>query len=200
LSDAGGVADDRDRETKSDGGHDTKSDDAGSNGIAACAVAGGRCLLGGPAGCANVGPQDCNPDRNPGGAVCCLDPPMNDCPTSRCPPGASPVMPPGEPCPIACDFVVGIDGAGSECRFEYLGEWVRCEEAGWPYVEWVEGARTLQDCVAECLSRPECTAVTDYFGTAPELGCALYTSTCEAPFVPIWGEEDRGVDYRKGCR
>ena len=23
-------------------------------------------------GCATIGPQDCNPDRNPGGAVCCL--------------------------------------------------------------------------------------------------------------------------------
>ena len=22
--------------------------------------------------CPNIGPQDCNPDRNPGGAYCCL--------------------------------------------------------------------------------------------------------------------------------
>jgi hypothetical protein len=38
----------------------------------ACKAAGGRCVLGGFPSCATVGPQDCNPDRNPGGAFCCL--------------------------------------------------------------------------------------------------------------------------------
>src|ERR1044071_5668364 len=42
------------------------------SGPAACAAAGGKCILGPGLGCAQVGPQDCNPDRNPGGAVCCL--------------------------------------------------------------------------------------------------------------------------------
>lgn len=40
-----------------------------------CIEAGGQCLIGSVTGmglCPNVGPQDCNPDRNPGGAVCCL--------------------------------------------------------------------------------------------------------------------------------
>jgi hypothetical protein len=42
-----------------------------------CAAAGGRCLIGPPTNCkteAPPGAQDCNPDRNPGGAMCCLVP------------------------------------------------------------------------------------------------------------------------------
>jgi hypothetical protein len=42
-----------------------------SSGQAQCEAAGGQCVLGG-AWCSNPGPQDCNPDRNPGGAFCCL--------------------------------------------------------------------------------------------------------------------------------
>ena len=42
-----------------------------SSGPAACVAAGGQCLIGGNR-CPNQGPQDCNPDRNPGGAFCCL--------------------------------------------------------------------------------------------------------------------------------
>jgi hypothetical protein len=44
---------------------------AAQSGPEACISAGGQCLLG-PAVCAIRGPQDCNPDRNPGGAFCCL--------------------------------------------------------------------------------------------------------------------------------
>src|SRR6476659_3597865 len=43
------------------------------SGPAACTAAGGRCILGPGIGCAKFGPQDCNPDRNPGGAMCCLE-------------------------------------------------------------------------------------------------------------------------------
>jgi hypothetical protein len=42
------------------------------NGPAACEAAGGQCRPGGAPPCGNIGPQDCNPDRNPAGAVCCL--------------------------------------------------------------------------------------------------------------------------------
>ena len=44
------------------------------NGPAECAAAGGHCILGPPTNCDGgvVGPQDCNPERNPGGGVCCL--------------------------------------------------------------------------------------------------------------------------------
>jgi hypothetical protein len=43
------------------------------SGPAACVAAGGQCVIGGGGNtCPNAGPQDCNPDRNPGGAFCCL--------------------------------------------------------------------------------------------------------------------------------
>jgi hypothetical protein len=43
------------------------------NGPAACVAAGGHCICG-PFACDGgvIGPQDCNPDRNPCGGVCCL--------------------------------------------------------------------------------------------------------------------------------
>jgi hypothetical protein len=44
---------------------------ATESGQDACVAAGGQCVLGGYQ-CPNKGPQDCNPDRNPGGAFCCL--------------------------------------------------------------------------------------------------------------------------------
>jgi hypothetical protein len=45
-----------------------------SSGREDCVAAGGQCLVGGPLSCSTkrIGPQDCNPDLNPGGAVCCL--------------------------------------------------------------------------------------------------------------------------------
>ncbi len=43
----------------------------GASGPEMCAAAGGQCVLGGNS-CPVVGTQDCNPDRNAGGAFCCL--------------------------------------------------------------------------------------------------------------------------------
>jgi hypothetical protein len=45
----------------------------GTDGPEACVAAGGKCLLGPGLQCAKVGPQDCNPEINPGGAFCCLE-------------------------------------------------------------------------------------------------------------------------------
>lgn len=46
---------------------------ADADGPTACVAAGGECLVGGSISvCAAVGPQDCNPDRGPGGSYCCL--------------------------------------------------------------------------------------------------------------------------------
>ncbi len=62
ASDAGG----------SDGGGDAGPGEAGAGG--ACKSAGGTCVLGNVT-CATQAPdadQDCNPDKNPGGAFCCL--------------------------------------------------------------------------------------------------------------------------------
>lgn len=55
------------------GGADAGAGDVAvdTSGPAACVAAGGQCVLGG-ASCSSRGPQDCNPDRNPGGAFCCL--------------------------------------------------------------------------------------------------------------------------------
>jgi hypothetical protein len=55
---------------------------AAADGPARCVAAGGRCVIGPPSNCAGgtVGPQDCNPDRNPGGAICCLP-----CPSGQVP-------------------------------------------------------------------------------------------------------------------
>ncbi|HKP57230.1 MAG TPA: hypothetical protein VJV78_10935 [Polyangiales bacterium] len=49
-----------------------RSDQSEPAGPEACAAAGGRCVLGSSMNCAQRGPQDCNPTRNPGGAFCCL--------------------------------------------------------------------------------------------------------------------------------
>ena len=56
-----------------DSGTDAAVNGDALSGPAACAAAGGQCLLGGAPNCVIVGPQDCKPDRNPGGAFCCLD-------------------------------------------------------------------------------------------------------------------------------
>jgi hypothetical protein len=87
-----------------------------------------------------------------------------------------------------------------DCRFEYLGEWVRCENAGFPNVVETD-APDLMSCIQQCLTRDDCTAVTDYhYLDAPDLGCYLYVSTCDAPaFAESWGEEDGGRDYRRAC-
>jgi hypothetical protein len=49
----------------------TVAQGCGQSGQAACVAAGGQCVIPN-LNCAKVGPQDCNPDRNPGGAYCCL--------------------------------------------------------------------------------------------------------------------------------
>jgi hypothetical protein len=56
-----------------------------SSGPEECRAAGGQCVIGGNP-CPNRGPQDCNPDQNPGGASCCLpcpkDTTLNDAGTA----------------------------------------------------------------------------------------------------------------------
>jgi hypothetical protein len=87
-----------------------------------------------------------------------------------------------------------------DCRFEFLGEWVRCENAGWPNVL-EANAPDLETCMRQCLERDDCTAVTDYLWLGqPGLGCYLYLSTCDEPaFATSWGEEDAGRDFRRRC-
>jgi hypothetical protein len=91
-----------------------------------------------------------------------------------------------------------------DCRFTFLGEWVRCENAGWPNTIETD-APDLLTCMQRCLEREDCTAVTDYLWLGqhdhdPRLGCWLYLSSCDAPaFAEAWGEEDAGRDYRRSC-
>jgi hypothetical protein len=88
-----------------------------------------------------------------------------------------------------------------DCRFEYLGEWVRCENSGTDSAAWVgTDAPDLMSCMQQCLARADCTGVTDWLwlGT-PDLGCRLYVSTCDAPAFVSWGEEDGGREYRRVC-
>jgi hypothetical protein len=81
--------------------------------------------------------------------------------------------------------------------FEYLGDWITCENAGWPHVEQTS-APDLESCMQLCQQREDCTAVTDYFWLGrPDLGCWLYTSTCNAPAGGPWQEEDGGRQYKK---
>jgi hypothetical protein len=86
------------------------------------------------------------------------------------------------------------------CRFEFLGESVRCENAGWPNVLETD-APDLESCMRQCLERDDCTAVTDYLWMdQPDLGCYLYLSTCDEPRLePLWGAEDGGRDFRRRC-
>ena len=95
---------------------------------------------------------------------------------------------------------VPLTGTGENCTFEYLGDWIRCEYSGFPNTYALGGATSLEDCFDACRSSPRCTSVIDYFWLGdPELGCALYTSTCDAPAMPDFAEEDGGKEYRKVC-
>ncbi len=86
-----------------------------------------------------------------------------------------------------------------DCRFDFLGEWVRCENAGGQHVLETD-ATDLVSCMQRCLEEEACTAVTDYLWLGqPGLGCYLYLSTCDEPSLPVWGEEDAGRDFRRSC-
>ena len=55
------------------------------NGPAKCVAAGGQCQLGGRNCEGVVGPQDCDPWVNPGGARCCLPCPAGETPNDAGP-------------------------------------------------------------------------------------------------------------------
>lgn len=85
-----------------------------------------------------------------------------------------------------------------ECRFEYLGKAVRCENAGAHVV--ATDATDLFSCMRLCLERDDCTAVTDYLYLGqPDAGCQLYLSTCDDPELVDGDEADGGHDFRRVC-
>jgi hypothetical protein len=127
----------------------------------------------------------------------------------------TPEQPPQEPAPLPTAEIEAtrplLPPAPAEvivppgdCRFEFLGEWVYCENEGWPNAVETD-ATDLLSCMQQCLEREDCTAVTDYLWLGQHdqdhrLGCYLHLSTCETPaFDQVLGEEDLGRSFRRGC-
>jgi hypothetical protein len=115
--------------------------------------------------------------------------------------------PPSAPAPLPTTELVTsrpvnappMDVAINDCRFEYLGDWIRCENAGRPNLVETD-APDLASCMQRCLERDDCTAVTDYLWLGlPGIACYLYLSTCDSPAFVAWGEEDSGHDFRRTC-
>lgn len=87
-----------------------------------------------------------------------------------------------------------------ECRFEFLGESVRCQNAGAPQ-RLATDAPDLVTCMRQCLEREDCTAVTDFLWLGePGLGCYLYLSACDEPALASpAADDDGGRDFRRRC-
>jgi len=101
--------------------------------------------------------------------------------------------------PIDSSEPVDVIIPPGECRFEYLGKAVRCEDAGRHAV--ATDATDLFSCMRLCLERDDCTAVTDYLYLGdPDAGCQLYLSTCDDPQRLIDGDEGAGGhEFRRVC-
>lgn len=113
-------------------------------------------------------------------------------------------MPPPPPAPLPAAPLpepVVVPGAGNDrCHFEYLGDWVRCENSGDGDVYRRQKDAALEDCFEACLAQPDCTSVNDYSWLGlQDLGCDLYISTCDTPSRGDWHEEDGAREYRKVC-
>ncbi len=87
------------------------------------------------------------------------------------------------------DYTVGSEGYHCDSTWSYAqgGEMIK-----------VEGATTIEDCMAACNARSDCTAVSDFFALRAGFGCGVNTGSCK-PVVTIWAQEDGGLDYRKVC-
>jgi hypothetical protein len=112
-----------------------------------------------------------------------------------------PEPPPPPPPPLPVPEPIPVPGVGNDrCHFEYLGDWIRCENAGEVDSYTLQNEGALEDCFEACLAQPDCASVTDYSWLGrPDLGCDLYISTCDAPSRGDWHEEDAGKEYRKVC-
>jgi hypothetical protein len=91
--------------------------------------------------------------------------------------------------------VCAAGGCQLEYVFEYVGDWMRCEdpESKRP----VLGAQSLADCEVECLADPYCTAVSDHFWLDSVPGCYLFTGDCSGNAALPPG--DPGQVHRKVC-
>jgi PAN domain len=60
-------------------------------------------------------------------------------------------------------------------------------------------AATLEECLAKCDSRPDCTAVQQWWqNPQSEFSCVLHLGTCDAP-VPSSSSRSNGTFYKKFC-
>jgi hypothetical protein len=163
-------------------------------GLGGAAGAGGMAAAAGSGDAAGSGETAVAPLPEPAGPLPFSIPPTSTpAPAPQSPP--PPVEPPRPDVPAAA-VVVPVPAG---CPFEYLGDWIACENAGWPNVVKTD-ATDVEGCMRACLEREDCTAVTDYFWLGrPDLGCWLYVSSCDAPSGGPWQEEDGGRNYRKAC-
>jgi len=83
--------------------------------------------------------------------------------------------------------------------FQYLGDWIRCEETGYGFQVDVPGG-DLDRCLQACRERTDCVSVTDYTWLGyGGLGCYIELGSCAAPSGGVWQEEDAGRQYLKTC-
>jgi hypothetical protein len=57
---------------------------------------------------------------------------------------------------------VKVCPSADNCHFEYLGDWIRCEDESPGAVD-TSLTSNLQACNSACLTDPTCTSVSDYF-------------------------------------
>jgi hypothetical protein len=139
----------------------------GSFGPDACVDAGGSCVVGPPSNCHGtiLDAYDCNPDRNPGGAVCCVTP---SCPSFCSAPQVCAYgvdhpyccSPPGGSC-SQDDCCAGCSDAGV-CGCLDIASRVGCRnDADCCHGHCGSGVGTIQSCVcndtdAVCQSAADC--------------------------------------------
>jgi hypothetical protein len=124
-------------------------------------------------------------------------------------PSDSPITEPPDPAPLPTTELqttrpvnssepVDVIIPPGECRFEYLGKSVRCEDPVRPHVIATDAA-DLFSCMRECLQRDDCTAVTDYLYLDGPEGCLLHVASCDEPERVDGDEDDGGHEFRRVC-
>jgi hypothetical protein len=104
--------------------------------------------------------------------------------------------------PASSDAGEGASDEG-QCWFEYLGDWVRCEEWGFPNAIEVP-AESPAECAQSCREDEECSAYSEYFWQGlPALegfsDCFHHVGSCENPEFAVDAKFDGAREYRKVC-
>jgi hypothetical protein len=161
-------------------------------------VAGATAVAGADAGtaCSTAADCDCNDPDDVLASVACTGADWFEALVSRLPdPTPSGIQ--IEPRPDTPPQSPSVELNG--CHFEYLGDWISCQDDVGPLGERQPGA-SFEECLSACLERPECNAVIDYHWLGrPDLGCSLFLSSCDTPRTGPWQQEDGGRHYRKVC-